>query len=132
MKKLLYAILLCIVPTGVELVLDYQIYWVRHLVDNHLLTAAFRVAFMLGLSLINKEVKFWQSLLLTFSFHLLFFPILYNLIILHQPFDFLGTSAWTDRVEQDIRDVISTPGVFFFKIALLMTAIKFYVNPRIR
>ena len=132
MKKLLYAIALCLVPTGVELFIDYQFYWVRAVADNHILTALFRVAFMLALSALNNTVKFWQSLLLTFSFHLLFFPIQYNLVVIHQPFDFLGTTAWSDVVEQKIRDVISTPGVLFFKIALFMSAVKFYVNPKVR
>src|SRR5690606_37918843 len=132
MKKLVYAIALCLVPTGVELLIDYQFYWAKAVVDNHLLTAGFRIAFMLALSALNNTVKFWQSLLLTFSFHLLFFPIQYNLVVIHQPFDFLGTTAWSDVVEQKIRDVITTPGVLFFKIALFMSAVNFYINPKVR
>ena len=132
MKKFIFAVLLCIVPTGVELILDYLLYWQKGVVDNHILTATFRVAFMLGLAALNTSVKLWQSLLLTFSFHLLFFPILYNVLIMGQPFDYLGTTAWSDVVEQRIRDVVSTPGVYFFKLALLMSAIKFYINPKIQ
>jgi len=131
MRKLVFALLLCIVPVAAELILDYLLYYAEGKPDNHIFTAGFRVAFMISISLLNDTTKKWQSLLLTFGFHLLWFPILYNLLILHQPFDYIGTTAWTDRVEQQIRDIITTPGVLFIKLAVFGSAVKFYINTKI-
>lgn len=128
--KLLFAILLCLITPG-EVGGDWWLYYRRGKEDNHTLTTLIRWALMFALSWFNPTVQFWQSILLTLSFHWLFFPILYNVIVLKKPFDFLSENVWYDRKEQWVRDRISTGGVFFFKIVACALGVYLYINPEI-
>lgn len=128
--KLIFAILLCLVALA-EVAVDWWLYYRRGKEDNHTLTMLIRWALMFVLSWFNPTVEFWQSFLLTFTFHWLFFPILYNRLVLKKPFDYLSENVWYDRAEQWVRNRISTPGVFFFKIVAFALGIYLYINPEI-
>lgn len=126
--KLLFAILLCVLPVAWDLIIG-TVYWKKNTTVEHVLTASVRLLIIAVLVLLNPDIEAWRSVLLAVSFHFLVFPILYNRLIMDQRFDYLGTSAWSDRLEQKIRDKITTPGVFALKLMFLMTGIKFYVDP---
>lgn len=125
--KLLFGILLCALPVACDLIIG-RVCWKKKTVVQHVLTSGIRLAIIALLSILNPAVEFWRSALLAIAFHYSFFPVLYNRLILGVRFDYLGTTALSDRLEQDVRDIISTPGVFFFKIAFLLIAIKFYAS----
>lgn len=124
--KLLFAILLCVIPVIVDLFFG-RIYWRKKTIVQHMFTATIRIIIIVGLSLLNS-IELWRSALLAVSFHYLVFPILYNRLILGQRFDYLGTTADFDKAERWVRDIISTPGVFFFKILFLIIAVKLYIS----
>lgn len=128
--KLLFGILLCVLPVAWDLIIG-RAYWKKETTVKHVLTASVRLLIIAGLALLNPDIEAWRSVLLAVSFHFFVFPILYNRLIMDQRFDYLGTSAWSDRIEQKIRNTITTPGVFALKLMFLMTAIKFYVDPLI-
>lgn len=128
--KLAFAIVLCSIAPA-EVGADWWLYIRRKMEDNHALTMLIRWALMVLISAVNPTVQFWQSLLMTFTFHLLFFPILMNVIVLKRPFDYLSPNVWSDQAEQWIRNRISTAGVFFFKIVACALGIYLYINPSI-
>lgn len=123
--KLLFALLLCILPVAWDLLIG-RIFWKKKTVVAHMLTASIRLLIMVGLSYLNPSVMFWQSMLLSVSVHYFVFPILYNRLIILKEWDYVGTTAWLDRAENWLRGKISTLAVITLKIMFLASAIKFY------
>jgi hypothetical protein len=125
--KLLFALLLCILPVAFDL-LAGRIYWKKKTVVAHMLTASVRLLIMAGLSYLNPSVMFWQSMLLSVSVHYFVFPILYNRLIILKEWDYVGTTALLDRAENWLRGKIGTLGVITLKVMFLASAIQLYIN----
>lgn len=123
--KLLFALLLCILPVAWDLLIG-RIYWRKKTAVAHMLTASVRLLIMAGLSYLNPAVEFWQSMLLSVAWHYALFPPLYNKWIILKEWDYVGTTAWLDRAENWLRGKISTLAVITLKIMFLASAIKFY------
>ena len=127
--KIIFALLLCAIPVVWDLVAGLH-YKKKGSTVPHTFTATIRGILMVGLIWL-APVMWWQAALLTVGFHWLVFPILYNTKVLDVHWSYVGETAVLDRLERKVRDKISTPGVYFLKLALLMSAIKFYINPNI-
>lgn len=127
--KVLFALLLCAVPVAWDLVAGLH-YKNKGSSVPHTFTSTVRIILMTGLIWL-APVTWWQSLLLTIGFHWFVFPILYNVKVLNVHWSYVGETAVLDRLERKVRNAITTPGVYFLKLALLMSAVKFYINPNI-
>lgn len=127
--KILFALLLCALPVAWGLVAGLH-YKKKGSSVPHTFTATIRGILMVALCWL-APVMWWQSALLTVGFHWLVFPILYNRKVLDVHWSYVGETAALDRLERKVRNTITTPGVYFLKLALLMSAIKFYINPNI-
>jgi hypothetical protein len=127
--KLLFAILLTTVPVAWDMWAGFH-YKKKGSSVPHTFTSVIRGIGMTALVLLSP-VMWWQAALLTVGFHWLVFPILYNTKVLGVHWSYVGETAKLDKAERWLRNKITTPGVFFFKLALLMSAVKFYVNPNI-
>ena len=99
--------------------------------DPHFLTAVIRSLFILAAGFGNPNVIFWwQGSLLAFSFHYLLFDPLFNHWILGKRPDYFG-SNWTDRVHYWLAQRITLQGLYFLRVMLFASAIKFYIDPSI-
>lgn len=127
--KLLFAILLTAVPVAWDMWAGFH-YKKKGSTVPHTFTATIRGILMVGLIWL-APVMWWQAALLTVGFHWLVFPILYNTKVLGVHWSYVGDTSMLDRLEKKLRNAITTPGVFFLKLALLMSAVKFYINPNI-
>ena len=127
--KLLFAILLTAVPVAWDMWAGFH-YKKKGRSVPHTFTATIRGILMVGLIWL-APVMWWQAALLTVGFHWLVFPILYNTKVLGVHWSYVGDTSMLDRLERKVRDKITTPGVYFLKLALLMSAVKFYINPNI-
>lgn len=125
--KLLFALLLCILPVAWDLLIG-RIYWKKKTVVAHMLTASVRLLIMAGLSYLNPSTVFWQSMVLSVSVHYFVFPILYNRLIILKEWDYIGTTALLDRAENWLRGKISPLGVITLKVMFLASGIQLYVN----
>ena len=127
--KILFAILLTAVPVAWDMWAGFH-YKKKGSSVPHTFTATIRGILMVGL-IWMAPVMWWQSALLTVGFHWLVFPILYNTKVLGVHWSYVGETSKLDRLERKVRDKITTPGVYFLKLAWLMSAVKFYINPNI-
>lgn len=127
--KLLFAILLTTVPVAWDMWAGFH-YKKKGSSVPHTFTSTIRGILMVGLIWL-APVMWWQSALLTIAFHWAVFPVLYNRKVLDVHWSYVGETAKLDKAERWLRNKITTPGVFFFKLALLMSAVKFYINPNI-
>lgn len=126
--KLLFAILLCTIPVLWDLAAG-RYFWKKKRTVPHWVTSLVRLLIMAVLAYYNPAVEPWRSVLISVGFHYFFFPALYNRLVIDQKWDYLGKTALLDRFEAWVRSKLTKEFVIWFKIAFLMTAIKFYINP---
>lgn len=99
--------------------------------DRHFLTGCIRLAFILAAGFGNPSAIFWwQGSLLAFSFHYLLFDGLFNHWVLDKDLSYFGNNL-ADRVHKWLVDRISLMGLYFIKLMILVSAIKFYIDPYI-
>lgn len=122
----LFFVLLIVVPVVVESKVD-SMWYKRSKSDPKILTMVLRGIIMAALTWLAPG-QHWQSAALTITAHLLWFPIYHNTVVLKQHWSYVGRTAAMDRAERWLRNKITTPGVLFIKLALFMSAVKFYFN----
>lgn len=100
--------------------------------DKHGLTALIRWVFILAAGFGNPLTEFWwQGSLLAASLHWLMFNPSYNVWILEQRIDYTGKNL-TDRIQKWITDKgVPLMAIYGFKVIVLFSAIKFYIDPYI-
>jgi hypothetical protein len=129
--KIILGIILTLFPLLFELATEGYRTIVLKRRDRHFLTACIRLTFVLAAGLGNPSVIFWwQGSLLAFSFHYLLFDPLFARWVLHQDISYFGNNV-LDRVHKWLADRISLMGLYFLKLMVLASAIKFYIDPYI-
>lgn len=128
--KLLFAILLCVVPVLWDLFIG-RIYWKKKTVVMHTITAAVRGLIVIVLSYFNN-VELLRSILLSISFHYAFFPPLYNRLIIMQPWYYVGKTALLDRIETWLAQRLSGWFIIWFKVSFLGVGIVYYIHGCLR
>lgn len=102
----------------------------RH--DQHFITACIRWVFILAAGFGNPLITFWwQGSLLAFALHWLCFNGMYNVWILEQRIDHTGNN-FTDRIQRWITGKgVPLIAIYFLKLVVLASAVKFYIDPYI-
>jgi hypothetical protein len=129
--KATLGILLMLVPFLSEYAIDSTRTLMNKRHDKHLLTGSIRVVLIILVGLANPMVLWWQQSLLAFAFHYMVFDFAFNAYVLDRPIWYLGNN-WIDRVHQEIQNRVGFVGLTALKLMVLITGIKFYVNPCIQ
>lgn len=130
-EKIILGIILTLFPLLFELSTEGYRTIVLKRRDRHFLTACIRLTFVLAAGFGNPSVIFWwQGSLLAFSVHYLLFDPLFAHWVLDKDLSYFGSNV-IDRAHKWLADRISLLGLYFLKLMILASAIKFYIDPYI-
>lgn len=126
--EIIVGFLLMIAPTAFHYFFDRRTVKVLKRSVNHPLSALLTLS-IAGLGLFNHTVEtWWQTPLLSLSFHYLVFDILFNRTVLNRPVDYFGSNPW-DRFHEWVAGKITWWGLLTLRFMIFASAVNFYFRP---